>query len=47
VPDEQPQQPPDSQSPVDVSEMSEQELIRIIGEAANELDRRKESREEE
>src|SRR5215210_1815600 len=47
VPDEQPAQPLTSQSPVDVSDMSEEELIRIIGEAANELDRRKESGKEE
>ena len=37
---EQPAQPPDSQSPVDVSDLSEEELIRIISEAANELDSR-------
>lgn len=42
VPEEQPAQPPGSQSPVDVSDMSEEELIRIISEAANELDSRKE-----
>jgi hypothetical protein len=47
VPNEQPAQPPTSQSPVDVSDMSEEELIRIISEAANELDRRKESGKEE
>ncbi len=39
--EEQPAQPPASQSPVDVSEMSEEELIRMISEAANELDSRK------
>ena len=38
---EQPARPPASQSPVDVSEMSDEELIRIISEAANELDSRK------
>jgi hypothetical protein len=38
---EQPARPPDSQSPTDVSDMSEEELIRIISEAANELDSRK------
>ncbi len=47
VPNEQPAQSSASQSPVDVSDMSEKELIRIISEAANELDRRKESRKEE
>ncbi|HSL00683.1 MAG TPA: hypothetical protein VK869_10135 [Rubrobacteraceae bacterium] len=36
------EQPPDSQSPVDVSDMSEEELIRIISEAANELENREE-----
>jgi hypothetical protein len=39
--EEQPAQPPASRSPVDVSEMSEEELIRMISEAANELDSRK------
>lgn len=43
APEEQPAQSPDSNSPVDVSDMSEEELIRIISEAANELDSRKES----
>jgi hypothetical protein len=43
VPEEQPAQSPDSKSPVDVSEMSEEELIRIISEAANELDSRKDN----
>ena len=47
VPNEQATQPPASRSPVDVSDMSEEELIRIISEAANELDRRKESGKEE
>ncbi len=42
APNEQPAQPPDSQSPVDVSDMSDEELIRIISEAANELESRKE-----
>ena len=42
APNEQPAQPPTSQSPVDVSELSDEELIRIISEAANELDSRKE-----
>ncbi len=42
VPEEQPAQSPASQSPVDVSDMSEEELIRIISEAANELDSREE-----
>ena len=41
VPNEQTALPPASQSPVDVSEMSEEELIKIISEAANELDSRK------
>jgi hypothetical protein len=41
VPNEQTVQSPASQSPVDVSGMSEEELIRIISEAANELDSRK------
>ena len=41
VPEEQPARPPASQSPTDVSEMSEEELIRLISEAANELDSRK------
>ncbi len=44
TPEEQPSaQPPAARSPVDVSDMSDEELIRIISEAANEL----ESREEE
>jgi hypothetical protein len=42
APNEQPAQSPASQSPVDVSELSDEELIRIISEAANELDSRKE-----
>lgn len=41
IPNEQTALPPASQSPVDVSEMSEEELIKIISEAANELDSRK------
>jgi hypothetical protein len=48
IPEEQPAQSRDSQeAPVDVSDMSEEELIKIISEAANELDSRKESRKEE
>jgi hypothetical protein len=46
VPEEQPAQPGDSagsrEAPGDVSEMSDEELIRIISEAANELESRKE-----
>jgi hypothetical protein len=41
VPNEQSVQSPTSQSPADVSGMSEEELIKIISEAANELDSRK------
>ena len=40
--EEQPARPPASRSPVDVSGMSEEELIRMISEAANELASRKE-----
>jgi hypothetical protein len=48
VPNEEPAaQPPASQSPVDISDMSDEELIKIISEAADELDRRKESGKEE
>ena len=43
IPEEQPAQSRGSQeAPVDVSEMSDEELIRIIGEAANELESREE-----
>jgi hypothetical protein len=46
IPQEQPAQPGDragsQEAPVDVSEMSDEELIRIISEAANELESRKE-----
>lgn len=46
IPEEQPAQPGDragsQDAPVDVSEMSDEELIRIISEAANELESRKE-----
>jgi len=46
IPQEQPAQPGDragsQKAPVDVSEMSDEELIRIISEAANELESRKE-----
>jgi hypothetical protein len=46
IPEEQPAQPGDragsQEAPVDVSEMSDEELIRIISEAANELENRKE-----
>jgi hypothetical protein len=46
IPEEQPAQPGDragsQEAPVDVSEMSDEELIRIISEAANELESRKE-----
>jgi hypothetical protein len=46
IPEEQPAQPGDragsQETPVDVSEMSDEELIRIISEAANELESRKE-----
>jgi hypothetical protein len=45
IPKEQPAQPGDragsQEAPVDVSEMSDEELIRIISEAANELESRK------
>jgi len=45
MPEEQPAQPGDragsQETPVDVSEMSDEELIRIISEAANELESRK------
>jgi len=45
IPEEQPAQPGDragsQQAPGEVSEMSDEELIRIISEAANELERRK------
>ena len=40
--EEQPAQSSTSQSPSDVSDMSEEELIRVIREAANELESRKE-----
>lgn len=40
--EEQPAQSSTSQSPTDVSDMSEEELIRVIREAANELESRKE-----
>lgn len=40
TPEEQPSQPDASQAPVDVSEMSEEELIRMIRDAANELEGR-------
>src|ERR687894_2682258 len=42
TPEEQPAQSSTSQSPADVSNMSEEELIRVIREAANELESRKE-----
>ena len=46
IPEEQPAQPGgragSRETPVDVSEMSDEELIRIISEAANELESRKE-----
>ena len=46
IPEEQPAQPGDragsQEAPVDISEMSDEELIRIISEAANELESRKE-----
>ena len=46
VPEEQPAQPGDragsQEAPGDVSEMSDEELIKMISEAANELERRKE-----
>jgi hypothetical protein len=46
IPEEQPAQPGNragsQEAPVDVSEMSDEELIRIISEAANELESRKE-----
>jgi hypothetical protein len=46
IPEGQPAQPGDragsQEAPVDVSEMSDEELIRIISEAANELESRKE-----
>ena len=46
IPQEQPAQPGDragsQEAPVDVSEMSDEELIRIISDAANELESRKE-----
>ena len=46
IPEEQPSQPGDragsQETPGDVSEMSDEELIRIISEAANELESRKE-----
>ena len=46
IPEEQSAQPGDragaQEAPVDVSEMSDEELIRIISEAANELESRKE-----
>ena len=46
IPEEQPAQPGDragsQEAPGDVSEMSDEELIRIISEAANELESRKE-----
>jgi hypothetical protein len=45
IPQEQPAQPGDragsQEAPVDVSEMSDEELIRIMSEAANELESRK------
>ena len=41
-PEEQPAQSPTPQSPADVSNMSDEELIRVIREAANELESRKE-----
>jgi hypothetical protein len=46
IPEEPSAQPGDragsQEAPIDVSEMSDEELIRIISEAANELDSRKE-----
>jgi hypothetical protein len=42
TPEDQPAQSPTPQSPSDVSNMSEEELIRVIREAANELESRKE-----
>ena len=42
TPEEQPAQSSTSQSPADVSNMSEEELIRVIREAADELESRKE-----
>jgi hypothetical protein len=39
-----PQSPASQEAPVDVSEMSDEELIRVISEAANELESRKEER---
>ena len=42
TPEEQPAQSSTSQAPSDVSNMSEEELIRVIREAANELESRKE-----
>jgi hypothetical protein len=48
IPEGQAAQPGDragsQEAPVDVSEMSDEELIRIISEAANELDSRKEEK---
>lgn len=42
TPEDQPAQPDASQPPVDVSEMSEEELIEVIREAASELETREE-----
>ncbi len=40
TPEEQPSQPEGSQAPVDISEMSEEELIEVIRDAVNELEER-------
>ena len=40
TPEEQPAQPEGSQAPIDVSDMSEEELIEVIRDAANELEGR-------